>query len=65
MGVQMKAHDRIIRARGIAAALAARDPIYTPIFERLKDEAEASADAMIAAEKLIFGRRRQAKEQSA
>lgn len=61
----MTKHERIIAARDIAAALAARDPVYAPVFERMKVEADRSSQAVAVAKRVVFGRRRVSKEQAA
>lgn len=55
----MKTLDRITEATGIVAALVGVDPIYRPVLERLKQEAEAAKEAelMAAALPVIRGRR--------
>lgn len=55
----MNALDRIAEATSIVAALVNADPIYRPVLERLKQEAEAAKEAALlaAARPVIRGRR--------
>lgn len=55
----MTALDRITEATGIVAALVNADPIYRPVLERLKQEAEAAKEAamLASARPVIRGRR--------
>ena len=55
----MKTVDDITEATGIVAALFCADPIYRPILDRLKAEAEAAKEAemLAASRRVIRGRR--------
>ena len=55
----MNTADRITEATSIVAALVCADPIYRPLMDRLKEEAEAVKEAAMLAgsRRVILGRR--------